>query len=270
MKKLLRGITASLIIFSTFIATSCISVDGLLPSDSKEAVPAYTNEEAIMALKDALKEGIKSASSNLSQENAYFGNAALKILLPEEARPILNTLEKIPGGQKMVDDVVLRLNRTAEESAKEVIDIFVNAITDMTVEDGIKIVRGSDTAATEYLKEKTYNQLVDLYRPKISSTLNKPLVYNVSANKAWTTLVTAYNKAGAVPNKLARAAGKAEPFPGVEVDLASYATEKALDGLFLKIAEEEKSIRENPMEYASEMINKVFNYVKQGITTIYK
>ena len=79
-----------------------------------------------------------------------------------------------------------------------------------------------------------------MYKPKVSSALNKPLVLNVSANKAWTNLTTAYNTVGAVPNKVAKLAGKTEPFPEVEVDLATYSTEKALDGLFIKIAEEEK------------------------------
>ena len=215
-------------------------------------------------MKDALNEGIKSASANLSKKDGYFGNAALKILLPTEAQPILNTLNKIPGGQGLVDDVVLRLNRSAEESAKEVTDIFAQAIKEMTVADGIKIVTGNNTAATEYLKSKTYSKLVALYKPKVSSALNKPLVLNVSANKAWTNLTTSYNSVGAVPNKVAKLAGQKEPFPEVEVDLVTYSTEKALDGLFVKIAEEEKVIRKNPLNYASSMIQKVFGAVKSG------
>ena len=109
----------------------------------------------------------------------------------------------------------------------------------MTVNDGIKIVTGNKTAATDYLKSKTYNKLISLYKPKVSSALNKPLVLNISANKAWGSLTGAYNKVGSIPNKTARLVGKKEPFPKVEVDLATYATEKALDGLFIKIAEEE-------------------------------
>jgi hypothetical protein len=117
---------------------------------------------------------------------------------------------------------------------------------------------------TEYLKSKTYSKLVSLYKPKVSSALNKPLVLNVSANKAWTNLTTSYNTVGAVPNKAAKLIGQKEPFPEVEVDLATYATEKALDGLFIKIAEEEKNIRANPLDYASSMIKKVFGAVKSG------
>ena len=129
----------------------------------------------------------------------------------------------------------------------------------MTVNDGIKIVTGNKTAATDYLKSKTYDKLLALYKPKVSTALNKPLVLNISANKAWGSLTGAYNKVGAVPNKAAKLVGKKEPFPEVEVDLATYSTQKALDGLFIKIAEEE-----NPTDYASSLIKKIFGAVKSG------
>ena len=270
MKKFFKFGILVVLVLVVFTTVSCLSTlnavasSVLGSSSSSSSAAAFTNSEAITAMKDALNEGIKSASANLSKKDGYFGNAALKILLPEEAQPILNTLNKIPGGQSLVDDVVLRLNRSAEESAKEVTSIFTQAIKEMTVSDGIKIVKGNNTAATEYLKSKTYSKLVSLYKPKVSSALNKPLVLNVSANKAWTNLTTAYNTVGAVPNKVAKLAGKTEPFPEVEVDLATYSTEKALDGLFIKIAEEEKNIRANPLDYASSMIKKVFGAVKSG------
>ena len=271
MKKFLKVgilVAMTLIIFTTVSCLSTLNavasnvLGGSSSSSSKKS--AFTNSEAVTAIKDALNEGIKSASSNLSQKNGYFGNTALKILLPPEAQPIMNVVNKIPGGQTLIDDVVLRLNRSAEESAKDVTNIFAQAIKEMTVTDGIKIVTGKNNAATEYLREKTYNKLLDLYKPKVSAALNKPLVLNVSANKAWSTLTTSYNKVGEVPNKVAKLAGKNEPFPEVEVDLATYSTKKALDGLFVKIAEEEKDIRANPLDYASSMIKKVFGAVKSG------
>ena len=273
MKKFFKFGILVVLVLVVFTTVSCLSTlnavaSSVLGSSSSSSSStkksAFTNAEAISAMKDALNEGIKSASANLSKKDGYFGNSALKILLPEEAQPILNTVSSIPGGQSLVDDVVLRLNRSAEESAKEVTDIFAQAIKEMTVSDGIKIVKGNNTAATEYLKSKTYSKLVSLYKPKVSSALNKPLVLNVSANKAWTNLTTSYNTVGAVPNKVAKAAGQKEPFPQVEVDLATYATEKALDGLFVKIAEKEKDIRKNPLNYASNMIQKVFGAVRNG------
>lgn len=255
-------------IVSIFL-TSCLSTDlSALASnllDSGNTGPAFTNSEAISAMKDALVEGIKFSSDNLSANNGYFGNAALKILLPEEADVMIDNIGKIPGGQKLVDDVVLRLNRSAEEAAKDVVPIFSSVIKEMSVSDGIAIVTGEKDSATQYLKSKTYSKLVDLYRPKISNALSNPLIAGVSANSAWTTLTSKYNQVGAPVNAAAAFIGKEAPMPEVEVDLATFATEKALDGLFSKIAEEEATIRENPLSYASSMIQKVFGAVKQGI-----
>ena len=268
-----KKIAPVFVLFFSVLFVSCISTlqdiaGDFLNSGSASSAKTYTNAEAITATKDALEEGIKAASSALSKENAYYKNEAIKILLPSEAEPILEVLSVIPGGSSLAEDVILRLNRTAEEAAKDTVSIFVTAIKSMTVSDGIKIVTGNKNAATEYLKEKCYDSLVNLYKPKVSSVLNKPLILNISANTAWTNLVTSYSKYASVPNYVARLAGKKEPFPAVEVDLAKYATEKALDGLFVKIAEEESKIRENPLQYASAMIQKVFSYVKKGMNPV--
>lgn len=246
------------VFFTSCLSTFIDSFDGVLGGTSGSRQLAFTNEEAVMAMKDALIEGITGASGNLSQKDAYFKNAALKILLPPEAAPILNVLSQIPGGQSLADNVILRLNRTAETAAKETGAIFTSAIKSMTVVDGIKIVTGKNDAATQYLREKCYDKLVSLYKPKVAAVLNKPLIMDVSANEAWTQLVTTYNKYGQIPNAAARLSGSPIPFPPVEVDLAKFATEKALDGLFSKVGEEEVKIRKNPFDYASNMIQKVF------------
>lgn len=247
-----------------FMITSCETL--LEMAAGTAARPnSITNEEAIVALRDALSEGSRNASAELSQKDGYFGNPALKILLPPEAKPILDTLSKIPQGQKLVDDVVLRLNRSAEDAAKEVVPIFVNAITSMTIADGLAIVKGGDRAATDYLEVKIRSRLFELYRPKVDTALGKPLVLSISAKKAWETLVNGYNSAGTVANTAARLAGKKPPMPPVEVDLSTYATNRALDGIFIKIAEEEAKIRKNPLSYASSMIKKVFSALKEGL-----
>jgi hypothetical protein len=134
----------------------------------------------------------------------------------------------------------------------------------MTVSDGIKIVRGNDTAATDYLKDKTYDSLVGLFKPEIAQALDEPLVANISANSAWQTLTTAYNKAGIIPNKAAQLANKSPPMPVVDVELSQYASEKAISAVFLKVSDEEKKIRANPFDYASEFIKKVFGALKNG------
>lgn len=218
----------------------------------------YTNDEAVQALKEALIESAISSSSLLSKEDAYFKNPLYFIDMPEDAEKLINVVTKVPGGKGLVDDVVLRLNRTAESSAREIVPIFRNAITTMSVEDGVALVTGGDSAATEYLKKKTYTQLLSLYKPKINSALDQKLVGKTSANEAWTKLVNAYNKTGNTTNKIFRKLGKEDVMEEIETDLAQYATEKALDAVFLQMAEEEKKIRTNPLDYASKLIQKVF------------
>lgn len=257
-----------------FICLSCESADvsGLL-SDVIGAMTTtsgreiFSNAEAVGAMKDALAEGIVASANELSAPNGYFGNAALKILLPPEAQTLISYIDRIPGGQKLVDDVILRINVSAENAAKEVAPIFKNAITSMTVEDGISIVCGADDAATSYLHDKTYSALMDLYQPKVSAALSKPLVLGISADTAWTQLITKYNEVAAPVNLVAKIAGQREPMPQIEVDLASYATGKALDGLFVKVAEEELKIRENPFDYASKLIQKVYGAIKDGLVS---
>jgi L-alanine-DL-glutamate epimerase-like enolase superfamily enzyme len=267
MKKLNAIAMTALAVLACAALASCLStIESALGSNAAgQKVPAVTNAEAVSALRDALKEGIQSASRQLSAKDGYFGDALLKILLPPEAKPMLDSVGKIPQGQKLIDDVVLRLNRSAEEAAKDVVPIFVDAIQAMTIQDGIAIVKGSERSATEYLESKTRSRLFELYRPKVDAALAKPLAMDVSARKAWETLSSAYNKAGSIANPAARLVGKKEPMPLVTVDLAAYATNKALDGLFAKIGEEEGKIRRDPLGYASAMIKKVFGALKDGL-----
>ncbi len=264
----LAAATVALAVLSLTAAacpTTLESVAGEAFGKSGKKGTKVTNEDAISALREALVEGAKSASATLSAENGYFGNELLKIMLPPEAKPMVNAISKIPQGKKLVNDVVLRLNRSAEEAAKDVVPIFKDAITSMTITDGIAIVKGGNRAATDYLERKTRLRLRELYRPKVDAALAKPLVMGVSAKESWKNLSGAYNKAGTVANAAARIAGEKEPMPPVNVDLAGYATDKALDGLFHMIAIEEGKIRDNPLKYASNIIQKVFGALKKGL-----
>ena len=119
-----------------------------------------TEDEVVSGLKEALTNGSKKFSRKTGAENGYYGDAAVKILLPDEAKIIVDNISKIPGGDKLVQDVILRINRAAEDAAKEVAPIFVNSITQMTIKDAFNILKGADNAATSYLRATTYNELV--------------------------------------------------------------------------------------------------------------
>jgi hypothetical protein len=213
-----------------------------------------SNGEIVRGLKEALSVGAVSSSKALHATDGYFKDQAVKILLPPEANVIVENIRKVPGlGDQMMDDLVLRINRSAEDAASEAKPIFIDAVKSMTIQDGMTILKGSNTAATNYLKSKTYNRLRSAFTPKINASLNKKIVGNVSTNEAWKKITSLYNK-------VAPFIGKSK----VNTSLGDYVTRKALDGLFYKVADEEKKIRANPLNYASEIIKKVFGYAKNN------
>ncbi len=245
---------------SSFLFFSCDTILDLLGSSGGGSPsPSFTESEAVEAMKSALNVGAEASSEQLSQVDAYY-SSPLKILLPSEVESAIKTLRSIPGADDLVEKVVLSVNRSAEEAAKEVVPIFSEAITGMTVQDGIGIVKGERDAATVYLKDKTYEQLMKLYQPKMKAVLEQDLIGSMSANEAWETLTGTYNNIVTV----AGVAGK-ELVP-INTNLSEYVTGKALDGVFIKVAEEEGKIRDNPLDYAENIIKKVFGAVK-GILT---
>jgi hypothetical protein len=208
-----------------------------------------SNEEIIKGLKNALNVGIDSSVFSLSKVNGYLGNELVKLALPPEAQPVINNISKIPGGQKLLNDAILAINKAAEDAAPEAKTIFVNAITNMSIQDGFNILKGQPNAATTFLKNGTYTQLSNAFAPKIKTSLSKPLVMGYSAEKAYQTLIDAYNLASL--NSML--------FPAVKQNsLATYTTQKALDGLFLKLEQEEKLIRQDPMHQVTDILKRVF------------
>lgn len=211
-----------------------------------------SDAENISGLKSSLNIGIEEAVKTLGVENGFFNDATLKLLLPPEAKPIIDNIVLIPGGQVLVDKAVLSLNRSAEDAVKEATPIFKTAITNMSITDAITILFGNDDAATEYLRQNTYSQLRDAFAPKIKTSLNKPLVANISTNETWNTLSTAYNSVAS------STIGSISGLKTVNISLENYATEKALDALFVKVAAEEKLIRTDPAARISDLLQKVF------------
>lgn len=254
---------------------------------------SLTNDEVIEGLKTALAVGTDSSTSFLSAVNGYYGTR-FKIPLPEEAENIrtqINQLRDAASGNFLyqgvattinslgidskLDSIVLSINRAAEDAAKEASPIFKGAITDLSISDGWDILNGKNpaetmkadefdsTAATNYFKYTTTTALTNLYAPKIDASLDKKLIGNFSTNELWKQLVTLVN--GTLDKPLVSTAISSL---GVTVNriqnesIGEYATEKALNGLFIKVGEEEKQIRNNPLEWAIDILEKVFGYVK--------
>ena len=241
------------IIVLIFLAfNSEAQLDKLLKLTKKSSSSSPTQTEVVKGLKEALNVGTDTAVNRLSAIDGYYKDEVVKILLPEEVNVIIDNISKIPGGKDMVNNVILSINRTAEDAAKDAAPVFKNSITSMNISDALGILKGEDNAATKYLERTTYDQLYDLYKPKISISINKDLVGNVSTKEAWDELTGAWNK---FANSML---GKMGGYKPVHVDLDDYLTRKALDGLFIKIAEQEKQIRKDPVARVTDILKKIF------------
>lgn len=196
-----------------------------------------SNDDIISGLKEALRVGTDSTSTRLSKVDGFFADAAIRILMPEEAKKVESKLRGLGMG-KLVDNAILSMNRAAEDAAKGVGNIFWNTIKTMTVTDGLNILRGGDFAATEYLKKTTTAQLTEKFRPVIEASLSK-----VNATKYWENVFGTYNKFSAQK---------------VNTDLTAYVTERAMAGLFYNIGLEEQKIRKDPAARVTDILKKVF------------
>ena len=188
-------------------------------------------------LKEALAKGVEKGVAQLSAENGFFGNSLYKVVMPPEAQRVEKTLRSIGLGAK-VDEAILTMNRGAEEAVKKSAPIFADAIRGMDIKDALSILRGADTAATGYLRSNTSSSLTTAFKPVIQESLEK-----TGAAGHWNNLKTAYNKVS---------------FQKVNTDLAGYVTDKALQALFLQIADQEKQIRKDPAARTSALLKKVF------------
>lgn len=200
-----------------------------------------SNEEVINGLKDALTIGTNNSTAFASKVDGYYKNSALFIPFPPEAKKVKDYASKV-GMSSQIDKFEETLNRAAEEAAKDAAPIFVNAIKGMSIVDGFALLKGTDTAATHYLKDKTTTELVQKFTPVVQAAIDK-----VELTKYWNPLISKYNKIPLVE--------KQNP------DLTSYVTQKALQGLFKLIAEEELKIRKNPVARVTDILKKVFGSV---------
>jgi transcriptional regulator with PAS, ATPase and Fis domain len=196
-------------------------------------------QDMAAGLKEALAVGTGNAVQMLSKSNGYFGDAAVKILMPENMQKAAEVLKKA-GYQKDVDEFVLSMNRAAEQAAPKARPIFEDAVKKMTFDDAQKIIKGNNTAATDYFKAKTSPQLTDAFKPVVSDSMNQ-----VGATRSYKELTDRYNSM--VPF------GKMDSF-----DLDSYVTKKSLDGMFYKVGQEEAKIRTNPAARTTDLLKKVF------------
>ena len=193
----------------------------------------------VKGLKEALSTGTSRAVKSVSQRDGYFGNEAIKILLPERIRSTADLLGKF-GFQQQVDEVILGMNRAAEKAAPKAAEHFVTALKAMSFDDARGILQGGKTSATDYFKEKTGPAIFASFKPVIAASMQD--VGLLRSYKSMTDTVETIPFAGSMGS----------------LDLEQYVTTRAVEGLFSMLGEEEMKIRTNPAARTSELLKKVF------------
>ncbi len=207
-------------------------------SETAQTSRPQDQKTTISGLKEALSIGTKNAVKLVSKVDGYFANDLIKILLPERVQQAAEVIGKL-GYRQQVDNLILTMNRAAESAAPKAVPLFEQAIKEMTFEDARGILQGGDTAATDFFRGKTSGRLYGQFKPVVASSMNK-----VGVAKAYKDVMAPY---------------QSMPFASKEsMDLDHYVTNKALDGLFTMVAEEEKKIRRDPAARVTDLLKKVF------------
>jgi len=223
--------------------------DKVLKSSTGKSVSAnagsiLSNDQIAQGLKEALDIGVKTAVDSLGKENGFLSDQAVKIMMPEEMKTVEKLLRSV-GQEKIIDDYVTSMNRAAEQAVPKVTDIFVNSISQMSLSDARSILSGSNTAATDYFRNNTSEQLRKQITPYIKSAMDK-------------SQVTQYYQSLSSKLKQYDTFGLSKKYLGDIAEVDQYVTDKTLDGLFAKIAEQEKLIRANPMARSTDILKTVF------------
>lgn len=286
---------------SIFRLLLAISLTLTLFSCSKEEAKKYldnlfqtnlTDEEVANGLKAALKVGTDTASTQLSVQDGYYKDLAVKILLPQEINTAINSFKSkeitiysnpiqdikvtgadlydgysldiinfsTPGLKDKEDELILGINRAAESAANDAAPVFIDAITSMTIVDAKNILFTDDTtAATTYLISKTSQSLFDNYEPKIDAALNSVKIKNTSVVQVYEDYINQYNSLLNTSLGTTTIGAQMNLKPIAASDLSAYSTQKGLDGIYLKVSEEEGAIRRDPLARVTDILEKVFS-----------
>lgn len=199
---------------------------------------SLTNDKIVAGLKEALTVSTRNAVASTGQPDGFFKNEAIKILVPEKLRGLGNGMRLIGMGSQ-VDALEVGMNRAAEQATPAAKKIFIDAVTQMTFNDARQILSGSDTAATDYFKRQSSEQLIEAFAPIVHQAME-----NVGVVREYDRLMQ---------NPMAARVARTQNF-----DLDDYVVGKTVDGLFYVMAEEEKKIRKDPMAQTTSLLREVF------------
>jgi hypothetical protein len=233
---------ATISFFGMRAAILAASFAFVIAAPAAAQLEGLSNRDAINALKGALERGTRAAVEQLGRENGFYGDGRVRIPLPESLRRAEKNMRRFGMG-RYADELHLALNRAAEAAAPEAQALFVDAVKKMSVQDAKGILTGGDTAATEYFRRTTAEPLRQRFLP---------IVQRATAQVGLAQKYNEYASYGVRVGLVSAA----------DANLDAYVTQKALDGLYFMVAEEEKKIRKDPVGTASSLLKKVFGAIK--------
>ena len=240
-------IVISLFIFSSIYSCDVLNeaanqaLEGVNTNNSNTEQPGLSNTEVISGLREALNIGIENSVASTSVNDGFLKNSEIRLPFPPDAQKVKDKAIEF-GLDTQVEKFETTLNRAAEEASKEALNIFVNAIKNMTLEDGFAILNGGNGAATKFLKDQTKSELQQAFLPKVKDAISK-----VKLTEYWNPIITKYNT-------FAKFKGLEEINP----DLELFVTQKAIDGLFVMVEKEEDKIRLDPLARVTDLLTRVF------------
>ncbi len=221
------------------------------PADTNSpALSALSHDQVASGLKEALAKGLEQAVTRLGHDGGFLTNLDVHIPMPEKLHTVERTLRSLKQ-DKLADDFIATMNHAAEQAVPEAAPIFTDAVKQMTIADATAILTGTNDAATTYFKNATRSNLFARFRPIVQKATGKTGA--TSAYKNMMGRIESSKLGGAL----------AGLFNQDNLDLDSYVTDKALDGLFKMVAEEEKRIRQNPTARTTELLQKVFGAIRR-------
>ncbi len=200
------------------------------------------NVQASDGLKAALQKGAESAVEKLGVQNGFLSNDKVKINLPSSLDKAQSVMKMMGQGEKM-DELIVSMNHAAESAVPMAKPLLMNAIKSMSVSDAKNILSGGDTSVTDFFRQKTSAQLIEEFRPVVKSVTDKARL-----SEQYNSVMGPASKYGVVPVQ--------------QATVESYVTDRAIEGLFLMIGEEEKAIRKDPAGTGSKVIARVFGLLK--------
>lgn len=239
MNRIITAVTVLILLCApTAWALSLDDIGSGLKKGLAKNSKGLSDKKAADGLREALSVGTKKAVKKVSKRNGYYSSPKIHIPLPKKMKKVAKVLGKV-GMKKDMDKFVLSMNRAAEHAAPVALDLFIEAIKNMTIKDAVKIIKGDDTAATEYFRSSTSHRLYILFKPEVSASMNK-----VGVTRQYKRLMKKYSDVPFVDS--------------VSVDLDDYVTNMALSGLFYMVGQQEKKIRKEPAARVTKLLREVF------------